>query len=158
MRRRQEADLGQVVAVIEDLRRHIDRDEAQIKDLSQSLGELGPGLQSARAAESASAEALRSAEKDMQNWQSRWELFNEESGETSRIADVEKARIEQIEAQMHRLLERRERRSSASWRVARSPSSRPRNARATSRRSIWNQTWRRPEKRSRAFARAKRMG
>ncbi|KPK58318.1 MAG: chromosome segregation protein SMC [Gammaproteobacteria bacterium SG8_31] len=112
MRRRQEADLGQVVAVIEDLRRHIDRDEAQIKDLSQSLGELGPGLQSARAAESASAEALRSAEKDMQNWQSRWELFNEESGETSRIADVEKARIEQIEAQMHRLLERRERRSS----------------------------------------------
>ena len=112
MRRRQEADLGQVVAVIEDLRRHIDRDEAQIKDLSQSLGELGPGLQSARAAESASAEALRSAEKDMQNWQSRWELFNEESGETSRIADVEKARIEQIEGQMHRLLERRERRSS----------------------------------------------
>jgi len=112
MRSRQEADLGQVVAVIEDLRRHIDRDEAQIKDLSQSLGELGPGLQSARAAESASAEALRSAEKDMQNWQSRWELFNEESGETSRIADVEKARIEQIEAQMHRLLERRERRSS----------------------------------------------
>ncbi len=111
MRSRQQADLEQVSSIIDDLRVHIDRDEAQIKDLSEALGELGPGLEAARAAEAASMEAMRSAEKDMQNWQLRWESFNEEAGESSRIADVERAKIEQIDSQMHRLVERRERRA-----------------------------------------------
>jgi chromosome segregation protein len=112
LRRRQQSDLTQVASVIEDLNLHIDRDETQIRNLSESLGELGPSLEAARATETASAEALRSAETDMQAWQSRWDGFNEEAGEASQTAEVEKAKIEQIEAQMHRLVERRERRSS----------------------------------------------
>ncbi|MGD8964748.1 MAG: chromosome segregation protein SMC, partial [Gammaproteobacteria bacterium] len=112
LRHRQQTDLTQIASVIEDLHLHIDRDEAQIRNLSESLGELGPGLEAAQATETASAEALRSAETDMQAWQSRWDGFNEEAGEASQTAEVEKAKIEQIETQMHRLVERRERRAS----------------------------------------------
>ena len=60
----------------------------------------GPGLEAAQATETASAEALRSAETDMQAWQSRWDGFNEEAGEASQTAEVEKAKIEQIETQI----------------------------------------------------------
>ena len=90
----------------------------QIRDLGETLGELGPGLDAARAAEEASATALRSAEVDMDNWQSRWDQFKEEAGEASRTSDVEKARIEQIESQMRRLVERRERCSAEIARLA----------------------------------------
>ncbi len=109
MRARQQADLAQVEAALRDLRQHIERDEAQIQDLSRTLGELGPGLEAAQAAESSSAEALSSAEQDMENWQLRWDRFKEEAGDATRVADVEKARMEQIETQMRRLVERRER-------------------------------------------------
>jgi len=109
MRSRQQSDLAQVESALRDLHHHIERDEAQIKDLSRSLGELGPGLEAARAAELASAEALKSAEQDMENWQARWDRFKEEAGDANRVADVEKARMEQIEGQVRRLVERRER-------------------------------------------------
>jgi chromosome segregation protein len=109
MRKRQQGDLEQVESTLRDLKHHIERDQAQIEDISVSLGELGPGLESARAAEAASAEALGSVEKDMDAWRSHWESFKEEAGDTSRVSEVEKARIEQIEGQMSKLVTRRER-------------------------------------------------
>jgi chromosome segregation protein len=109
LRSRQKNDLEEVRVSIQELHEHIERDEIQIHDLGRTLGELGPGLEAARAAEEASADALRSAETDMENWQARWDQFKEEAGEASRTSDVEKARIEQIEGQMRRLVERRER-------------------------------------------------
>jgi chromosome segregation protein len=118
LRTRQKSDLEEIKGTIEEHREHIERDEMQIRDLGKTLGELGPGLDAARSAEDASATALRSAEVDMENWQSRWEQFKEEAGEASRTSDVEKARIEQIESQMRRLVERRERCSAEIARLA----------------------------------------
>ncbi|UCC14925.1 MAG: chromosome segregation protein SMC [Gammaproteobacteria bacterium] len=109
MRKRQQGDLEQVESTLRDLKHHIERDQAQIEDISVSLGELGPGLESARAAEASSAEALASVERDMDSWRSHWESFKEEAGDTSRVSEVEKSRIEQNESQMSRLVDRRER-------------------------------------------------
>jgi chromosome segregation protein len=109
LRQRQEQDLSQVESGLAELMAHIAKDEAQIRELSDSLDELGPGLEAARAAESASAEALRSAEQGMQSWQQRWEEFTAQAGEANRGAEVERARIEQLERQSARLLDRRER-------------------------------------------------
>ncbi|MGD8978159.1 MAG: chromosome segregation protein SMC, partial [Gammaproteobacteria bacterium] len=109
LRQRQQQDLGQVEGSLTDLGQSIDRDRGQLQDLDRTLEELGPGLEAARAAEVAAMEALGSAERDMQGWQQRWEAFNREAGEASRMAEVERARIEQIETQMQRLLDRRER-------------------------------------------------
>ena len=109
LRQRQQQDLDQAEGSLTDLGQSIDRDRGQLHDLDRTLQELGPGLEAARAAEAAAMEALGSAERDMQGWQQRWETFNREAGEASRMAEVERARIEQIETQMKRLLDRRER-------------------------------------------------
>jgi chromosome segregation protein len=109
LKQRQEQDLVQVEAGLAEVMDHIAKDQAQIRELSASLDELGPGLEAARAAEMASTDALHAAERDMQNWQQRWEQFTTEAGEASRGAEVERARIEQLEGQGARLLDRRER-------------------------------------------------
>ena len=109
LKHRQEQDLVQVESGLAELMEHIAKDQAQIRELSASLDELGPGLEAARAAEAASVDALSAAERDMQTWQQRWEQFTAESGEASRGAEVERARIEQLESQGGRLLDRRER-------------------------------------------------
>ncbi len=109
LRQRQQTDLEQVQGSLADLDHSIDRDRGQLQDLDRTLQELGPGLEAARAAEISAMEGLGSAEQDMHGWQQRWESYNLEAGEASRVAEVERARIEQIETQMRRLLDRRER-------------------------------------------------
>ena len=109
LKQRQEQDLVQVETGLAELMSHISKDEAQIRDLTNSLDELGPGLEAARAAEAASVDALRSAEQGMQSWQQRWEEFTGDASEANRGAEVERARIEQLEGQTSRLLDRRER-------------------------------------------------
>ncbi len=109
LRQRQQTDLEQVQGSLADLDHSIDRDRGQLQDLDRTLQELGPGLEAARAAEISAMEGLSSAEQDMHGWQQRWESYNLEAGAASRAAEVERARIEQIETQMRRLLDRRER-------------------------------------------------
>ena len=109
LRQRQQSDLEQVQGSLADLDHSIDRDRGQLQDLDRTLQELGPGLEAARAAEISAMEDLGSAEQDMHGWQQRWESYNLEAGEASRAAEVERVRIEQIETQMRRLLDRRER-------------------------------------------------
>ncbi len=109
LRQRQQSDLDQTERALAELGQTIDRDEGQIQHLDKSLEELGPGLEAAQAGEIAAMEALGSAEQGMHSWQQRWEAFNHEAGAAGRAAEVERARIEQIETQMRRLMDRRER-------------------------------------------------
>ena len=109
LRQRQQRDLEQTEEGLKEICGHIEKDEAQIKGLSSSLGELEPELETARAVGKASMEALKSAELDMQGWQKRWEEYTTQAGEATRAADVEKTRIEGLETGGQRLLSRRER-------------------------------------------------
>jgi chromosome segregation protein len=109
LRQRQGQELEQAEQGIVELRQHIERDENMLAELNQALGTLGPEFAAASAAEAASAEALRSAEQAMHDWQSHWEGFNREASEVRETVEVERARIEQLDAQVKRLAERRQR-------------------------------------------------
>ena len=109
LRQRQQNELAQAEHGLRDMHHHIERDELQLEDLTKVLGELGPGLERAQLAESASADALRAAEDKMRAWQERWEAFTRDAGDTRRESEVERARIEQLEGQLHRIVTRRER-------------------------------------------------
>jgi chromosome segregation protein len=109
LRRRQGQELEQAEQGILDIRTHIERDETLLADLNRALGTLGPELEAARNAEAASAEALRTCEQAMQDWQSGWERFNREASDARETVEVERARIEQLDGQITRLAERRQR-------------------------------------------------
>jgi len=109
LRQRQGQELEQAEQGILDIRQHIQRDETLLAELNSVLGTLGPELEAARISEAASAEALRSSEQAMQDWQASWEDFNREASNTRETVEVERARIEQLDGQVTRLAERRRR-------------------------------------------------
>jgi chromosome segregation protein len=107
LQQRQRQELEQAEHGLKDIRGHIERDQDLLAELNRMLGELGPELEAARSAEAGSAEALRSAEEQMQAWQTGWEAFNREASEVREVVEVERARIEQLDSQILRLGERR---------------------------------------------------
>jgi chromosome segregation protein len=109
LRQRQRQDLEQAERGAAEAQHHLTRDQAQIDELRAELEQLEPSLIEARENERASAEALEQAEESMQAWQERWEEFNRESRAASEQAQVERARIEQLEHQLQRLTMQRER-------------------------------------------------
>ena len=53
-------------------------------------------------AEGAATESLEAAERQLQDWQQRWEQFNRALGSADQTTQVERARIEQLENQLRR--------------------------------------------------------
>jgi chromosome segregation protein len=109
LRHRQGQELEQAQQGLLEIHQHIERDQGLLAELNEVLGALGPELEAARRAEAAAAEALRSAEEAMQDWQSRWESLAREASDAREMVEVERARIEQFDTQMARLAERRQR-------------------------------------------------
>ncbi|PZN32990.1 MAG: chromosome segregation protein SMC, partial [Proteobacteria bacterium] len=107
LRQRQSQDLEQVEQGAVQARAHLERDQAQIDELSTEVAELEPALEQARERAHASAEALAQVEERLQDWQERWESFNRESRAASEKTQVERARIEQLEHQLERLTAQR---------------------------------------------------
>ena len=109
LRERQRNDLAQARATLSELASHIARDERQVAGLRLEIAALAPQLGDAQRAEHAAAEALSAAEQDLADWQQRWESFNRELGAASQTTQVERARIEQLESERHRLTARTDR-------------------------------------------------
>lgn len=109
MRQRQQEDLEEVRNSVQELRQHIERDEADLRELDQVLAALGPDHAKATDAEQASARALTEAEDARRRWQESWDAFNQEVSRVQQAGQVERARIEQLEGQLQRQLARRER-------------------------------------------------
>jgi chromosome segregation protein len=104
LRERQRADLAQAVGTLNDLATHIERDERETANLRSEIARLEPELAQVQAAESAAAEALAVAEQELQDWQQRWEEFNRALGSADQTTQVERARIEQLENQLRRIM------------------------------------------------------
>lgn len=109
MRQRQRQDLEQVEQGLEEARLHLDRDQSQVDTLTAELLELEPELEAVRGRETAAAASLAAAEEAMNAWQERWESFNRDARTASETTQVERARIEQLENQLRRLVTQRER-------------------------------------------------
>jgi len=102
LRERQRTDLAQAHSTLTDLASHIDRDERQLTELRDEIARLAPELEGVQLAEGAAAESLDAAERQLQDWQQRWEQFNSALGSAGQTTQVERARIEQLENQLRR--------------------------------------------------------
>jgi chromosome segregation protein len=102
LKERQRADLEQARATLAELGSHIGRDERQLIELGAEIARATPQLESAESAERAAAQTLESAERELAAWQERWEELHRELGSAERTAQVERARIEQLENQLRR--------------------------------------------------------
>ncbi|MGH8205242.1 MAG: chromosome segregation protein SMC, partial [Steroidobacteraceae bacterium] len=103
LRERAGSELEQVGQGLGGVTDQIARDEQQLAQLRAEIAELAPLLDSRRAEEQRCAGALAQLEGALAEWQQRWEVFNRELGTASQSAQVEAARIEQLEGQRHRL-------------------------------------------------------
>ena len=88
-----------------ELAAHIDRDEQQVAALRAELAQPEPRSCEARSAEAGAAAALRRERAaSWQDWQQRWETVHTRAlGAAEQSAQVERARIEQLENQLRRL-------------------------------------------------------
>ncbi len=109
LRQRQEQDLQQARAAAREIEDHIEQDRNELDQLELALNELTPDLEQARGREAASAESLQRAEEAMSAWQSRWDEFVRRASDVEQSGEVERARIEQLEGQLEKLAQRRER-------------------------------------------------
>jgi chromosome segregation protein len=103
LRERQRADLAKTRTTLAELGAHIERDERQLAELAEEIARSTPELERAQSAETASAQGLEAAERELAGWQERWEQLNQALGAADRTTQVERARIEQLENQLRRL-------------------------------------------------------
>ena len=105
---RQSEDLRSTEQQVAEINAHIKSDQVELEELERTLGELGPGLEEAHAAQRSSLETLEQAERAMEQWRERWERTGEELAAAERACDVENMRLEQLAAQGQRLEKERE--------------------------------------------------
>ena len=97
--RRQEDDLQQTDRALAQAREHSAHDEGALARLVDALSADRPLLDAASASATQASGALAKAEAAMQSWQSEWEEFNLRATEPAQTAQVERARINQLEQQ-----------------------------------------------------------
>ena len=108
-RERQRNDLAQSRAGLDALAAQVARDEQELRDVRAELERLAPEIGVAQTTERDATAARTAAEERQAEWQRQWEQFNAESGAAQQTVQVERARIEQLENQLHRLRTQRDR-------------------------------------------------
>ncbi|HEX4153454.1 MAG TPA: chromosome segregation protein SMC [Steroidobacteraceae bacterium] len=109
LQQRQRADSEQAQAQVQELTGVVGRDRAQLESLARELATMIPGLDTAHGEESAAAAALERCEQALATWQAASDAHAREVAAGQRETQVERARIEQLESQQHRLLHQRDR-------------------------------------------------
>jgi len=103
LRQRHRIDLEQTQLGLTEAAMHVERDELQLVELAQALSEIEPNLATARSAEAGSEAVVARAETTLETWQAEWEAFNRAMSDAGQQIEVERARMEQFEAQQRRL-------------------------------------------------------
>ncbi|MBX3725662.1 MAG: chromosome segregation protein SMC [Xanthomonadales bacterium] len=93
---RQHVETEQALAEVEG---HIGADRGQIEELGAAIADAEPRLVQARGRAESGSQALQAAESALADWQARQDRHARESHETSRAAEVERARIELLDRQ-----------------------------------------------------------
>ncbi len=109
LRERQRSDLEQCRASLAQLREHIERETHTLATLRAELEQSAPQLEAAQRTERSAGEALETSEREIGEWQGRWEQLNQALAAADRTAQVERARIEQLENQLRRFIGQSER-------------------------------------------------
>ena len=85
---------------------HLGHDRTLLATLGEELVMLEPEQEMTLAAAEQAAAALEEAELGMHGWQEQWDSFNSRSAEPRRQAEVQQARLQQLEASLERQAER----------------------------------------------------
>lgn len=85
---------------------HLGHDRTLLATLGEELAMLEPEQELTLAAAEEAAATLEEAELGMHGWQEQWDSFNSRSAEPRRQAEVQQARLQQLEASLERLGER----------------------------------------------------
>lgn len=90
-------DLEQAERSYENVNSHLQDDEEKHLLLNAQLEEVEPEFEQARELEEHSAQLLSDYETSMQDWQMRWDEFNQQAQEPSQTAQIERTKISQLE-------------------------------------------------------------
>ena len=91
-----------------ELSAHIGNDREQIDTLRMALAEGEPRLEALQQMQDDTAEAARSTESRLADWQQRWDVHTRTAGESSRAAEVERTKLNYLDRQAIDLSKRRE--------------------------------------------------
>lgn len=91
-----------------ELSAHIATDREQIETLRLALAEGEPKLEALQQLQDDTAEAQRSTEAKLADWQQRWDAYTRTAGESSRAAEVERTKLNYLDRQAIDLSKRRE--------------------------------------------------
>ena len=108
LQQRQRADLDQAQAQVQELTGVVERDRRQLESLAGELATMIPGLDAAHGGEGSAAAALERCEQALATWQVASDGHARAVAAGQRETQVERARIEQLDSQQHRLLHQRE--------------------------------------------------
>jgi chromosome segregation protein len=102
-------DLREAERARQETESHLGHDQTLLATLSEELDRLEPEQAMASAAADDSAAALEAADAAMQGWQEQWDAFNLRSAQPRQQAEVQQARLQQLEQLLERLAERQRR-------------------------------------------------
>ncbi|WP_193074836.1 chromosome segregation protein SMC [Pseudomonas sp. FME51] len=99
-------DLEQTEQAWQEAQSHLTQDQALLADLRDELARTEPELELAGAADEDTAGRMQEAEAAMQEWQTRWDEFNQRASAPRQQAEVEQSRIRHLEQSVGRFGER----------------------------------------------------
>ncbi len=105
-------DLRETQSTASESAQHLTEDREKMTAWTAELETIEPHHEELKLSESASSNALNTAEANMQDWQQRWDSFNEVAAEPQKNAEVQRSRIDQIEDALRGLSIRLERMNS----------------------------------------------
>ncbi len=109
MKTRQQDELQQVTDNLASVSEQIEIDSQRAEDVAERLCELEPQLEESKFKDEELQQMLDTANEQWQAWQDEWEQFNRKANEPVQLAQVERAKIDQLEKQHTQLLQRIER-------------------------------------------------
>lgn len=104
-----QTDLDEARRTQHESEAHLHQDQQLLAQLAEQLTALEPERAQAQEAALETEARLEESEAAMQDWQEHWDTFSQHSAEPQRQADVQQARIQQLEHGLERLLERQRR-------------------------------------------------
>lgn len=109
LQERQLKERQTVLRELEQAQEELAQDAARLQEQEQELAQLESELFQQEEILETAQQALEEAEQAQAAWQRDWEQANQAAAQPLQVAQVEKARMEQLERQIQRVIERRER-------------------------------------------------
>ncbi len=102
-------DLGEVDRHIQENLHEQQQDQSRLAEVELMLAELEPEFEMQQEASEALEMALEEAEENVQQWQHRWDSFNQKAQQYQRDAELAQSRIQQHERSLQELQQRQQR-------------------------------------------------